>query len=251
MSQDFDNGNDAVISLAEVKVVREQGNSRFELQIPSFDVLPGQFVAVTGESGCGKSTLLDLLALVLKPEAGGRFLFNAQSGVFEDIGKLWHRGKENKLANIRREHLGYVPQSGGLLPFLSLGENACFPPRLNFQNHYKQRIQELSVQLGIDNLNERMPQSLSGGQRQRAAILRAMSHQPKLILADEPTAAVDSTRASKIMQQFHEVAKLQNTAIVLVTHDEKLVQQNCDVRYGFSVDVINEDEAISVCGRMP
>lgn len=239
-----------VISLRGMSVLREQGNSSFELKIPEFSVSPGNFIAVTGESGCGKSTLLDLLALVLRPAIEGEFLFQTESRFATDINALWQYHGEDRLAEIRRSQLGYVPQSGGLLPFLSLRRNVYLPPRLNQQHGFQKRIDHLSEQLGIDTLLDRMPHSLSGGQRQRAAILRAMAHQPDLILADEPTAAVDSVRARRIMAQFHELAQLQNTAIVMVTHDESLVAENCDARYGFVVDSSNEENVVSVCRKV-
>lgn len=239
-----------LVQICNIRVLRQQRNSIFELIIPDFRVMPGQFIAVTGESGCGKSTLLDLLALVLQPRTGGSFLLRTDQSDIYDIGLLWRNGKENSLSTIRRKAMGYVPQSGGLLPFLSLRDNVYLPPRLNQQAGYKKRLSRMSMQLGIANLMDRMPRTLSGGQRQRGAILRAMAHQPKLILADEPTAAVDSARAARIVSQFHQIAASQNTAIVMVTHDTKLVASGCDVHYSFLVDASNEDHVVSTCEKI-
>ncbi len=237
-----------LVRMEAVRVVRAQGDSRFTLEIPAFEVEAGRFVAVTGESGCGKSTLLDLLALVLRPEPGGRFLFRGRAGV-ADVAALWNRQDEEALSALRRRDLGYVPQSGGLIPFLSVGANLGLPPRLNGQRDYRARLERLAERMGVSGLMSRLPASLSGGQRQRIAILRAMAHRPALILADEPTAAVDAERARRILEQFHALAREEGTAIVLVTHDRELVAEGVDRRYGFEVDSRDERRVRSRCVR--
>lgn len=236
-----------VLSLQAVSILRQQGGSSFELQVPDFRVARGEFIAVTGESGCGKSTLLDMLALVLQPRQGGGFVFFDDGGHPVDVAALWQKADEDRLAVLRRTRLGYVPQSGGLLPFLSIEQNLYLPPRLNEQQGYQGRIKRFAERLGIASLMSRMPQSLSGGQRQRAAILRAMAHEPDLILADEPTAAVDKVRAQKIVAEFRELARSQGTAIIMVTHDANLVQNNSDQHYVFEVDSSDEEHVRSVC----
>ncbi len=238
-----------ILRLRDIALTRIQPDGRFELRVPAFEVARGEFIAVTGESGCGKSTLLDMLALVLRPDPGGRFLFDVD-GAGQDIGALWEHDDEPGLAAIRRARLGYVPQSGGLLPFLRVRANLCLPPRLNRQRGYRERIERQAAELGIDGLLDRLPSTLSGGQRQRAAILRAIAHQPALVLADEPTAAVDAARARHIMASFQELARRQRTAIVLVTHDEQLVADACDRHYGFSVTASDERHVVSTCRRL-
>ena len=237
-----------LLHLQGCKVARAQGGSRFELEIPEFEVTPGAFVAVTGESGCGKSTLLDLLALVLRPEPGGRFLL-LDGDEEVDVDALWAEDDEQALARLRRRRLGYVPQSGGLIPFLGVAANLYLPPRLNGQRDYRGRIHAQAERMGVAGLFDRMPASLSGGQRQRVAILRAMAHRPALILADEPTAAVDSERAHRILAQFHDLAREEGTAIVMVTHDRSLVAQGVDRHYGFEVDASDERHVRSRCVR--
>jgi putative ABC transport system ATP-binding protein len=238
-----------VLSLQDVYLLRRQGGSSFELQVPDFQVARGEFVAVTGESGCGKSTLLDMLALVLQPQQGGHFRFYDAQGGEQDISALWQSSSEDQLAVLRRTRLGYVPQSGGLLPFLTIAQNLYLPPRLNGQKDYEHRIRAFARRLGIHGLLSRMPQSLSGGQRQRAAILRAMAHEPDVILADEPTAAVDAGRAQKIVSEFRELARSQGTAIIMVTHDRNLVENNSDGHFVFDVDSSDETKVVSVCRR--
>ncbi len=239
-----------VLCLQNIRILRTQGGSQFELFIPDFQVEAGQFIAVTGESGCGKSTLLDLLALVLKPLAEGTFAFYPSFNKKEDINSLWKNRAEDKLAQLRRKNLGYVPQSGGLLPFLTVRDNLYLPPRLNGSHSYKDLIQQQGEELDIAHLFDRKPQSLSGGQRQRVAILRAMAHQPELILADEPTAAVDSARARNIVRSFKHLARSRNTAIIMVTHDQSLVEEGCDKRYSFDVDSSQEEHICSVSRRI-
>ncbi len=239
--------NAPLLELKQVRLLRRGDSSSFELSVPEFSVGRGEFIAVTGESGCGKSTLLDMLALVLPPQDQGNFRLYLQRNISFNILSLWRADAENRLAALRRSNLGYVPQSGGLLPFLSVEDNLYLPPRLNGQQDYRMRIQKLAHSLGINSLMSRMPESLSGGQRQRAAILRAMAHAPDLILADEPTAAVDARRALKIVSEFRDLARSQDTAIIMVTHDRKLVQSNSDRQYVFDVDSSDEDHVRSQC----
>lgn len=247
MSAEPASAHEPLLSLQAIRVLRQQGGSSFELRVPEFRVRRGEFIAVTGESGCGKSTLLDLLALVLQPQPEGRFHFFGDGKDPIDINALWRDADENRLAVLRRRYLGYVPQSGGLLPFLTIRQNLHLPPRLNGQLRYHERIEELARRLGILNLMSRMPDSLSGGQRQRAAILRAMASQPALILADEPTAAVDGKRAKKIVGEFVKLAQAQGTAILMVTHDVRLVEQQYHRHYVFEVDSTDESHVVSVC----
>jgi putative ABC transport system ATP-binding protein len=190
-----------------------------------------------------------MLALVLQPQQGGHFRFYDAQGGEQDISALWQSSSEDQLAVLRRTRLGYVPQSGGLLPFLTIAQNLYLPPRLNGQKDYEHRIRAFARRLGIHGLLSRMPQSLSGGQRQRAAILRAMAHEPDVILADEPTAAVDAGRAQKIVSEFRELARSQGTAIIMVTHDRNLVENNSDGHFVFDVDSSDETKVVSVCRR--
>ena len=106
---------------------RSQSESVFELQVPRFTVLPGQLVAVIGESGCGKSTLLDMVALVMAPTRVARFEVASSSGRIHDVAELWGQGGEGDLARLRRDCFGYVLQTGGLLPFLSVGQHISLP----------------------------------------------------------------------------------------------------------------------------
>jgi len=238
-----------VLLLENVAKHREQSGSRFELDVPAFSVEPGEFVAVVGESGCGKSTLLDLLGLISRPSAAAAYRMAVDGGDTYDIASLWRAGDEPMLAAIRRRHLGYVLQSGGLLPFLSVRENLLLPMRLNRRTGGRERVAAMSRRFGIAECLSRLPESLSGGQRQRVAILRALVHAPSIVLADEPTAAVDRARARQIVKDFSTLAKDERLAIIMVTHDLDLVGDFADSAYGFEVRQLGENHTRSTCRR--
>ncbi len=229
-------GRQTLLKVKGARIVRRrQSGSAFELVVPEFHLKRGEMVCVVGESGCGKSTLLDFLALVLRPEEIKQFKLTI--GDFNlEIDRFWKNGEEKKLSDIRRKHLGYVLQTGGLLPFLSVRQNLLLPSRLNQKKDVKNRLLRLSRQIGIQSLLDEKPKSLSGGQRQRVAILRAVLHRPEIVLADEPTAAVDRKRAQRIIDQFKELSKRQETSIIMVTHDEKLVENVADRWFGFKME---------------
>ncbi len=221
-----------LLSIIEMQKRREQGGINFELNVPTFNLNKGQFVAIVGASGCGKSTLLDILALVLRPNQCQEFLIYTASETM-NINEIWNH--EAKLAAIRRNIFGYVLQTGGLLPFLTVERNICLPIKVKQSGYSIEKIHELAKKMGIEQILTKKPQFLSGGQRQRVAILRAMAHQPDIILADEPTAAVDKENAHIIVKNFYELAKEMGTTIVMVTHDHDLVAELADITYTFKV----------------
>lgn len=235
-----------ILVLENVIKHREQGGVAFELQVPKLVLQRGSFVAFVGESGCGKSTLLDMLALVLHPTECGRFeLYEGERVI--DIKALWQQGDEAELARLRREMLGYVLQSGGLLPFLNVADNISLPQRLKSGHVQPEVINRMAERMGVLGLMKKKPQFLSGGQRQRVAILRAMAHDPLLILADEPTAAVDRKRAGAIADDFTTLAREHGSTIVMVTHDLKLVAPVADRVYGYEVNAVTERLTRAVC----
>lgn len=231
--------------------IRSQSDSVFELQVPHFSVLPGQMVAVTGESGCGKSTLLDILAMVMEPAKTSRFeITPGDAGPVHNVAALWERGDESALAALRRDFFGYVLQTGGLLPFLSVRENIRLPIRVKGSEDSPQRVEALAKRLGVEQCLDRSPSSLSIGQRQRVAILRALAHSPRLVLADEPTAAVDKTRARIIMDDMRSLAAEENVAVVVVTHDVELAADRADTVYTFETARVTEQTTRSVCRKV-
>jgi putative ABC transport system ATP-binding protein len=236
-----------MVRLEELVKTRSQSESVFELRVPEFTVRPGQMVAVIGESGCGKSTLLDTLALVMAPTRVGRFEITSELEGSCDVAALWARDDEDALSALRRDLFGYVLQTGGLLPFLSVRQNICLPVWIKGGGIAPSRLDALAERLGVAGCLDRMPVALSIGQRQRVAILRALAHQPRLVLADEPTAAVDKARARAIMDDMHRLARDESVAVVVVTHDVDLVMDRADVAYTFDTQQVSEHVTSSLC----
>ncbi|MDH3603625.1 MAG: ABC transporter ATP-binding protein [Candidatus Tectomicrobia bacterium] len=224
--------SNAILCLHDAYMVREKGGNRFELHVPSFVIQPGEFVALVGASGCGKSTLLDILALVLRPTHAEAFTLCASP---EDAPYPIMALTEEELARLRKSKIGYVLQTGGLLPFLTVKENIMLPCRINGLTDMEDRVNTLAERLAIGEQLSKKPQFLSGGQRQRAAIARALVHSPPLVLADEPTAAVDKPTAIDIRDAFKELTQRMGVTLCMVTHDESLVAGAADRTFGFEV----------------
>jgi len=231
--------------LKQIRRTRESGDIVFELYIPDLSVSFGEFVAIIGPSGCGKSTLLDLLALVARPDKGPFGIFNfACSPVNHevyDIIHFWQKRDENMVAQLRRRCIGYVLQTGGLLPFLSVRQNIELACQLKGIDRAGSRINKIAFTLGIENQLGKKPQYLSGGERQRAAIARAMIHRPSVVLADEPTAAVDSGRAMGILEEFKQLAVENKTAIVMATHNSELAEKTANQVATFNIRHFSEN----------
>jgi putative ABC transport system ATP-binding protein len=227
-------------NLMKVRKELEKAGSRFVLEIASLEIMAGEFVAFVGQSGCGKTTLLDLLGLISTPSSAERFHLGFEPGQFESV----LGAGEARLAELRRSHLGYVLQSGGLLPFLSVGENILLPCRANGAFDITD-VQRLADQLGIVDHWNKKPAFLSGGQRQRVAIARALAHRPGILLADEPTGAVDQVTAREIRTLLKLAARDRGATVLVVTHDESLVSGLTDRVFSFSVERHGENEVVS------
>jgi len=210
----------------------------FELEVPALHVRPGELLAVVGDSGCGKSTLLDVLALVSRPSEVARFGLAGARGRY-DISELWRCDREADLARVRAQDIGYVLQTGGLLPFLTVRRNAELAFAVQGRRADADRIVELAAKLDIADQLEKLPKALSGGQRQRAAILRALANGPSIVLADEPTAAVDPKRAQSIVADLRTLATDENVAVVMVTHDHRLADRFAHRRLSFEITEVS------------
>ena len=207
-----------VYSLKNVVKERIVENVGFRLLVPKLEISTGENIALTGHSGCGKSTLLDMLALILHPDQAEHFSLETDSGNPHNIDQLWQRKKRDQLAQMRRLNIGYVLQSGGLLPYLTVRENIELPRRLlNLTND--DSINSISKVLGIHRQLDKLPGLLSAGERQRAAFARALSHRPSILLADEPTAALDPITARKIMAVVMELIKGLKITLITSSHD--------------------------------
>ena len=175
----------------------------------------GEVVALLGPSGSGKSTLLTALGLLNPPERGTVTLMGER---VIDEGRA-----QGDLAALRRARIGFVFQKSNLIPFLTAHENVRLALALNDREgpETHARAQELLDYLGVGKRAAHFPEELSGGEQQRVAIARALAPAPQLILADEPTAALDSHRGRAVMELFRQVAREQGTAVVVVTHDHR------------------------------
>ena len=212
-----------VFYLRDVKKVWP-GDTDFILTVPELVVRPSEKIAVVGFSGCGKSTLLDLLALVLRPDEAGRFLFAAAPNRPLDINRCWKENDQNRLAAGRMRRIGYVLQTGGLLPFLSVEENIGLSRRaLGLAD--EGRVADLAERLGIGRHLKKLPSQISVGERQRVAIARAMAHEPAVVMADEPTASLDPINAEKIMRLFTGLAEENRVTLIVATHEWDRVRE--------------------------
>ena len=180
-------------------------------------------MAVTGESGCGKSTLLEAIGLLLHPSNIGRFELNEGERQF-DIAALLHGERHNELAGIRARQIGFVLQNGGLLPYLSVKDNILLPCQLLGLTPDKAMLNRVIDALKLSPLLAKYPTQLSFGERQRTAFARAILHRPALVLADEPTAALDPYNAEKLFSLFIELVHHEGMMALVVCHDWPLVQ---------------------------
>lgn len=216
---------------------REQGYTLF---IRDLTIEKGAKIAVTGPSGCGKSTALDILGLSLRPDSASQFLFSP-AGYPADIEALWRRNKFNALARLRLRHIGYVLQSGELLPYLSAGENMTLTAELAGMSRAEAvtTARKLAARLGIEALWNAAPATLSVGERQRAAIARALTPHPDVILADEPTAALDPHHAEAVMGAFLSVLDEFGGTLILVTHNAEWARKGGLTEIAFRLEVTN------------
>lgn len=193
----------------------------------SFQVEPGQLVALLGPSGSGKTTLLLCVSLILEPTAGA-ITINGQ----EVYRGGWTIRDPRRL---RRENMGFIFQGHNLIPFLNAWENIVLTMNLNRVGGKQARLRadDLLQYLDVAHRSNALPANLSGGEQQRVAIARALANGPRLILADEPTASLDTERGMKVMGLLKKVARERNSAVIAVTHDERMVA-DFDVVYRLS-----------------
>ena len=201
-----------VQGLQKVYTTRFGGHKVEALKNVNFTVEDGEYVAIMGESGSGKTTLLNILAALDKPTAG-RVLLDGQ-----DLSKV----KESQIAAFRRDNLGFVFQEFNLLDTFTIEDNIYLPLVLTGKPHKEmaERLKPIAAQLGITDLLKKYPYEVSGGQKQRAAVARAIITDPKLVLADEPTGALDSKATDELLRLFTRINEDGHT-ILMVTHSVK------------------------------
>lgn len=205
----------AALEAVEVTKVYDDGATQITaVKQVSIAIHPGEFVALVGPSGSGKTTMLAMLAGLLKPSAGKIAIGGEELGALSDLERTRFRGRA----------IGFAFQANNLVPYLNARENVELMLRLNgrLDRAGKQRAGELLERLGLGERMRNHPGQLSGGQQQRVAIARALIHEPQVVLADEPTASLDTERANQVVETFADLIHEQHRAGIMVTHDLRM-----------------------------
>ena len=213
----------------------QDGDATIEaLKNTNFSVKKGEFVAIIGPSGSGKSTFLTIAGGLQAP-SDGEVLIN---------GKTFSGKKEKERAKLRFDEIGFILQSSNLVPFLSVKNQLKLVDKVS-KSKAMTKGGELLKQLGVASLVNKYPEQLSGGERQRVAIVRALYHDPTIILADEPTASLDTDKAFEVVKILAEETKEKNKATIMVTHDLRLVDY-CDKVYLMEDGVLREKQQVKM-----
>ncbi len=218
----------AVLQLNQVKKTFGSGHKQVEaMKATDFTADRGELIAIIGPSGSGKSTFLTIVGGLLSPTSGD-VIINDKS-----LGEL----SEKERSKIRLKEIGFILQASNLVPFLTVANQLKLLDQVKKGNMTKKQLEELYEDLGIGDLRAKYPADLSGGERQRVAIAKALYSNPSIILADEPTASLDSERAYEVMELLKNETKNKNTTTIIVTHDIRLVDY-CDKVYNMTDGVL-------------
>ena len=221
-----------VLEFKNVTKSYQDGNNEIEaLKETNFKIEEGQFIAIIGPSGSGKSTFLTLAGGLQTPSKG-QIIIN---------GKDYTNLSEKERAKLRFNDIGFVLQASNLVPFLTAKQQLELVDRINKEKRQKLQDQKsLFKELGIDHLENKLPKDLSGGERQRLAIARALYNNPAIILADEPTASLDSDRAFEVVDLLLKECKEKNKSIIMVTHDNRMIEK-CDHVYRMKDGILTKE----------
>ena len=221
-----------VLEFINVTKLYQDGNKEIEaLKETNFKIEEGQFIAIIGPSGSGKSTFLTLAGGLQTPSKG-QIIIN---------GKDYTNLSEKERSKLRFNDIGFVLQASNLVPFLTAKQQLELVDRINKQKRQKLQDQKsLFKELGIDHLENKLPKDLSGGERQRLAIARALYNNPAIILADEPTASLDSDRAFEVVDLLLKECKEKNKSIIMVTHDNRMIEK-CDHVYRMKDGILTKE----------
>ncbi|EGF88644.1 ABC transporter ATP-binding protein [Gemella haemolysans] len=221
-----------VLEFKNVTKSYQDGNKEIEaLKETNFKIEEGQFIAIIGPSGSGKSTFLTLAGGLQTPSKG-QIIIN---------GKDYTNLSEKERSKLRFNDIGFVLQASNLVPFLTAKQQLELVDRINKKK--KQTLQDqnsLFKELGIDHLENKLPKDLSGGERQRLAIARALYNNPAIILADEPTASLDSDRAFEVVDLLSKECREKNKSIIMVTHDNRMIEK-CDHVYRMKDGILTKE----------
>ncbi|UJF27362.1 ABC transporter ATP-binding protein [Planococcus sp. 107-1] len=211
----------AVLEMNQINKTFGSGHKKVDaLKKTDFQAERGELIAVIGPSGSGKSTFLTIAGGLLSPTSGDIFINE------KNIASL----NEKELSKVRLKEIGFILQASNLIPFLTVDKQMKLLDKVKKDNMNKQELEQLYDDLGIADLRNKYPSDLSGGERQRVAIAKALYSNPSIILADEPTASLDSDRAYEVMQLLKNETKNKKTTTIVVTHDIRLVEY-CDKVY--------------------
>ena len=221
-----------VLEFKNVTKSYQDGNKEIEaLKETNFKIGEGQFIAIIGPSVSGKSTFLTLAGGLQTPSKG-QIIIN---------GKDYTNLSEKERSKLRFNDIGFVLQASNLVPFLTAKQQLELVDRINKQKRQKLQDQKsLFKELGIDHLENKLPKDLSGGERQRLAIARALYNNPAIILADEPTASLDSDRAFEVVDLLSKECKEKNKSIIMVTHDNRMIEK-CDHVYRMKDGILTKE----------
>ena len=221
-----------VVEFINVTKSYQDGNKEIEaLKETNFKIEEGRFIAIIGPSGSGKSTFLTLAGGLQTPSKG-QIIIN---------GKDYTNLSEKERSKLRFNDIGFVLQASNLVPFLTAKQQLELVDRINKQKRQKLQDQKsLFKELGIDHLENKLPKDLSGGERQRLAIARALYNNPAIILADEPTASLDSDRAYEVVDLLSKECKEKNKSIIMVTHDNRMIEK-CDYVYRMKDGILTKE----------
>ena len=221
-----------VLEFINVTKSYQDGNKEIEaLKETNFKIEEGQFIAIIGPSGSGKSTFLTLAGGLQTPSKG-QIIIN---------GKDYTNLSEKERAKLRFNDIGFVLQASNLVPFLTAKQQLELVDRINKQKRQTLQDQKsLFKELGIDHLENKLPKDLSGGERQRLAIARALYNNPAIILADEPTASLDSDRAFEVVDLLSKECREKNKSIIMVTHDNRMIEK-CNHVYRMKDGILTKE----------
>ena len=221
-----------VLEFKNVTKSYQDGNKEIEaLKETNFKIEEEQFIAIIGPSGSGKSTFLTLAGGLQTPSKG-QIIIN---------GKDYTNLSEKERSKLRFNDIGFVLQASNLVPFLTAKQQLELVDRINKQKRQKLQDQKsLFKELGIDHLENKLPKDLSGGERQRLAIARALYNNPAIILADEPTASLDSDRAFEVVELLSKECREKNKSIIMVTHDNRMIEK-CDHVYQMKDGILTKE----------
>ena len=215
-----------------VKSFGDGGSKLTVLKGINLDAEDGKILMLVGPSGCGKTTLISIIAGTM----------NADQGTIEVFGTPLHKLRKGVITRFRADNIGFIFQSFNLIPTLNCAENVSVPLLIQGVGSGKaeKKAREVLEKVGLGDRWKHRPNQLSGGQQQRVAIARAMVHDPRLIICDEPTAALDEQNGTRVMELFHDVARVPGRAVIIVTHDNRIF------RYADRIAQMNDGQIVEV-----